>query len=512
MKSICKFDTKQEYEDYSNEVDMLGHVIEENKVYLRLGRLFTFCIHADFTIASDKNVQLIGNDCDLTKLAKIKITNKTTQESRVINPTKLVSFEAGDYKIDYGIYVDDNKETYTTPNYLFQNCPEVTYILVDTIVTRINKYMCSICNNLTGIMFGEEDQYPETQVFSEPYSHNDVIVNGHASFVDNSTNFLQRCPNIRNVYIDDDVANFTGCFGMNNSCMWGGNHYNNSDSVFTEVYLGKNVTTGVRFCNQNKITNYVISSENPNIEFDSTVHAIVGKTLRNGKKVIYTSIGRFPNNYLEVPSGYIFNSYDAYCGVKLDVINLYNYDTITTNGDGVSGIAFTGFRDVNVVTLILPRDCRYINRFAAGFGKIENLIIPSTVAPIVDWGGDYTAWYGTRESVYDYCFNLVTNCCGTLGSSVPKGSRNLYVLEGTQNEKDSWVEQYDRTNTTYWQNGDTGINERPNMWYDMTQVLYVDGDTIKWPVESRSPYREYVLNYQSTQDMNTLIASLIPQP
>ena len=160
----------------------------------------------------------------------------------------------------------------------------------------------------------------------------------------------------------------------------------------------------------------------------------------------------------------------------------------------------------------MPKDCRYINRFVAGFSKIANLIIPSTVAPIVDWGGDYTAWYGTRESVYDYCFNLVTNCCGTLGSSVPKGSRNLYVLEGTQNEKDSWVEQYDRTNTTYWQNGDTGINERPNMWYDMTQVLYVDGDTIKWPVESRSPYREYVLNYQSTQDMNTLIASLIPQP
>ena len=133
MKSICKFDTKQEYEDYSNEVDMLGHVIEENKVYLRLGRLFTFCIHADFTVASNKNVQLIGNDTDLTKLAKVRITNKTTQESRVINPTKVVTFEAGDYKIDYGVYIDDNKETYTVPNWLFQNCPEVTYILVDTI-------------------------------------------------------------------------------------------------------------------------------------------------------------------------------------------------------------------------------------------------------------------------------------------------------------------------------------------------------------------------------------------
>ena len=119
MESVCKFETKQEYENYSNEVDMLGHVIEEDKVYLRLGRHFSFCIHADFTVASNKNVQVIGNQCDLTKLAKVRITNEDTQESRVINPTKTVSFEAGNYKIDYGVYINDDKETYTTPNWLF---------------------------------------------------------------------------------------------------------------------------------------------------------------------------------------------------------------------------------------------------------------------------------------------------------------------------------------------------------------------------------------------------------
>jgi len=62
---------------------------------------------------------VLGENCDLNKIAKVRITNVNTNESRVINPTKLVNFDAGDYKLDYGIYINDDKETYTTPEYIF---------------------------------------------------------------------------------------------------------------------------------------------------------------------------------------------------------------------------------------------------------------------------------------------------------------------------------------------------------------------------------------------------------
>jgi len=98
---------------------MLGYVLEEDKVYLRLGRHYEFCIHADFSVNSVKNVQLLGTNSELNKFAKIKITNLDTNEYRVINPTRLVEFQPGDYKIDYGIWIDSNNETYTTPSCTF---------------------------------------------------------------------------------------------------------------------------------------------------------------------------------------------------------------------------------------------------------------------------------------------------------------------------------------------------------------------------------------------------------
>lgn len=520
MKSICKFELKQDYEDYSNEVDMLAHVLEEDKVYLRLGRHFEFCIHADFTVASNKNVQVLGETCDLNKIAKVRITNVDTNESRVINPTKLVNFDAGDYKLDYGVYINDDKETYTTPEYVFQECPEVTYIQVDPIVTILRRGFVGWCTNLTGIMFGEPNQYPETQVFTQPYSHNDVILNNHISFYDGSNRFLQGCTKIGNVYVGDEVTGFNSCFGIINSCMW--QVHNKacetfSDTYKTEIYLGEKVET-VLFCNQNKINRCIISPNNNYIQYDSTVNGIIKKQLNAaGKKVIIAGLGSgYPNGYLKIPSGYLLNSYTTYSGLRdIKVIDLSEYDTEARCDDGIIGITFTGFRDSRAETLILPTNVHFIPKFVAGFSYVKNFVVPTKLAPIVSWGGDYTPWYGTRQSIYDYCINLVSNCYGTFGSGVnDKSERNLYVLDGTTDEKDSWTEQYDRTQVEDWKATDTpdpDDYDRPNMWCDLLKDYNDAGtDHVKWPTESRSPYRSYTINYLSQQQMANLINSLNP--
>ena len=101
MKSICKFELKSEYEDYQNEVDILAHIIEENKVYLRLGRQFSFCIHGYFNVPSKKDVRVLGINVDLANFASIKFTNLDTgevkRESSSIN--KIVNLEAGSWRI-----------------------------------------------------------------------------------------------------------------------------------------------------------------------------------------------------------------------------------------------------------------------------------------------------------------------------------------------------------------------------------------------------------------------------
>ena len=100
-----------------------------------------------------------------------------------------------------------------------------------------------------------------------------------------------------------------------------------------------------------------------------------------------------------------------------------------------------GAGDSRAETLILPTDVHFIPKFVAGFSYVKNFVVPAKLAPIVSWGGDYTPWYGTRQSIYDYCINLVSNCYGTFGSGVSnKSERNLYVLDGTSSEKASWTD------------------------------------------------------------------------
>lgn len=538
MKSICKFELKQDYEDYENEVDMLGHVIEENKVYLKLGRHFEYCIHADFHIGSNKNVQLLGNDANLLKFAKIRITNTSTNESRVINPTKLVAFEAGDYKIDYGVWIDDNKETYTTPNWTFEYCNEVTYIQVDPIVTKLSRIFAAYCTNLTGIMFGEPDQYPEGPcVFSDPYSHNDVIINDHISFTENhSSAFLRGNTKIGNIYVSDGVTGFSSCFGSNNPCMGeqyesGGHWTTNSDTYKSEIYLGAQVTS-VKFQSTNKISRCIISSENPYLIYDSAINSVIKKDLNDqGKKVIVTGLGcGYQNGYLKIPSGYVFgNSYETYSSLKeIKVLDLSEFDSTQRNPDGVTGGYFDGFRDLSELeTLILPRNIHCVSsKYASGFPKVKNLIVPVKFAPIVVWSGTYGYW-GDRAHVmvrnYTSLFNG-SNCSGPIGRSVPVAERNLYVLDSTnQNDKDSWTNMYDgSTVTTDWADNKDNPTYyfRPNIWkyvqmspFDSNipenySDCWLDRDGNINP--SNSPCQEFTLNYLSEQQMTNLISSLNP--
>jgi hypothetical protein len=79
MESICTFTVKSDYESYENTKDILAQVTTdtEDKVYLKIGREYSFCIHADFVVETEKDVILLGNGgsanarADLTKFAKI---------------------------------------------------------------------------------------------------------------------------------------------------------------------------------------------------------------------------------------------------------------------------------------------------------------------------------------------------------------------------------------------------------------------------------------------------------
>ena len=554
MESICKFETKQAYEDYVNVVDMLGHVISEDKVYLKLGRYYSFCIHAEFTVPTNKDVQLLGAGstygADLTKFAKIKITNLDTEESRVINPTKVVNFEAGNYKVDYGIWIDDNRETYTTPNFTFKSCPEVTYIQVDPIVTQLTNMFVADCANLTGMMFGDPDQYPEGEcVFNQPYSHNDVIINSHISFVDNSNGFLRRCPKIGNMYIADGVTNFVGCYGTHDSAM--GNAYagfptNNFSDVKTEIYLGKDVQD-VQFRAQNKIYRCIVSPENTYIEYDPITHTVIKKELNaSGQKVILTGMGYgYPNHTLTIPAGYTMgHGYSTFAELPdIETINLLDYDATGRlapypypSGDPrsgnwyyISGVSFDGFRDMdNVETLILPRNTVLMpSKYCNGFGKVKNLVIPAEQAPVVAWSGQWGYW-GDRSNVMPSNTTPLTG--GTNNQDCGMGwnaeERNIYVIyngetsEEALAKKASWTNDYDNVRANEWARNTGEVDdqgraiyvwERPNIW-KYIQMNYENAPEAYrnyWGSACKSPCREYTLSYLTESEMEQKISELL---
>lgn len=531
MESICTFTAKSDYESYENTKDILAQVTtsSEDKVYLKLGREYSFCIHADFVVETEKDVILLGNGgsanarADLTKFAKIQITNVDTEETTVINPTRVVHLEAGTYKIDYGIWWDGSEGTYTTPAWTFRSCPEVRYIQVDPVGTKmyIHNLFAADCANLTGIMFGNPDQYPETQVFTEPYSHDDVIINDHFSFIyaRYSPAFLRKCPKIRNIYVADGVTYFTGCFGRHDSAMGnssgnGGIAFTNFSDIKTEIYLGKDVKDSelyydsggsahrvqLQFSAQDKIKRCIVSPENPYIEYDPTVHSIISTELgyrstdsqHTGQayKQIITGLGYgYPNHCLTIPAGYrIKNGYITYAELPdIHIIDMSEFnDTICSPAyyeiwywqRYLDGVYFDGFRDMyNVETLILPKDTTLIpSKYCNGFGGLKNLIIPREQAPVVVWSGQWGYW-GSRSEVMPCNTSSLTggtnNQACTMGHAVSVEERNLYVLyNGGENpteeqatKKATWTNDYDELKDSSWRTDTGEVDDQGNPIY-----------------------------------------------
>lgn len=517
MKSICKFELKSEYEDYQNEVDILAHVIEENKVYLRLGRQFSFCIHGYFNVPSNNSViKILGDNVVLDNFAALKFTNLDTgevkSESSSINRTATLT--QGNWKIDYGLYKRDTG-FYVAPASMFDNGITVNYIQVDPIVTQVSAQFIRYCPQLTGAMFGELDQYPEVEVFDQPYSRNDVILQNIAFTNNDSTNFLGGnggCPLVRNVYVGDTVTGFVGCFGHVDA-----NGKTFDSSIKSQVYIGKLVqlpstdlgSDYLNFINQNKITEFIVSPENPNFIYDNTVQALIRKDTSDGK-IIAAGVGTFNNDMLQIPAGYRMRNYRCYQGRAPIIVDLSEFD----DHNHTLKNKLMGIRDLNKAELvILPKNLKTIEIYhGAGLSNCESLIVPTKVAPICQWGNDGNL--GDRTSAYKGAFSTQTNMTGNgLGHLADKTKRKLYVIEGTAEEKATWTNKYDNwpnppANT--WQNGTTGNWERPNLWYDLT-LSYDDGDFKSLWNAASGPYQEFEIIFVPENQMDALIQTKIQE-
>jgi hypothetical protein len=82
------------------------------------------------------------------------------------------------------------------------------------------------CSRFTGCLFGTE--YPETQVFDQPYDKNDIVFLGHVTYIDN---FANNCGKVRNVYIESANIPQFGCLRSST----------NTIADKSTVYLGENV-------------------------------------------------------------------------------------------------------------------------------------------------------------------------------------------------------------------------------------------------------------------------------
>jgi hypothetical protein len=85
---------------------MLAFVKEEDKVYLRLGRNFSFCIHGYYNVPSNATIKILGDNVVIDNFAALRLINLDTgeiiKESSSINRT--MTLTSGNWKIDYGIY------------------------------------------------------------------------------------------------------------------------------------------------------------------------------------------------------------------------------------------------------------------------------------------------------------------------------------------------------------------------------------------------------------------------
>lgn len=503
MESFTYFKTVEEYEAYANPKDETAYVETTDKVYLEQGRTFKYVIHATFNVTATGSSAILGNDCILSQIARIKITSPSGK-IKYLRAQKNYNFsEIGTYTIDYGIYNYN-----TTPSNMFISCPYLTYIQVDPDVVNVVGTFAQKDSNLTGILFGNE--YPEIEVFDEPYNEQDVILGDHiTSFT--GGNFLTQCHKIRNIYTSNNISSTPAIFGA-----WT-NYGVVTISDLTKyprskMYIGKSNTSVNQLYNQNKIWDFVVHPENPKYIVDSVTRSLLDKVAYETdgtKRILVGANASNDNGYLYIPAGYIISSYDVYCerlGVKIVDLRDYNYKTSTWYSNE-NEVRVQGFRENSSLQLmILPKQSSYIGLFQDATPNINILsFIPEP--PVSYWGNaapgktsQKVDGVGTANSLFSQAIGMAGNRRGSIKSSTHK---HIYVLRGTEEQQSLWTNEFDNTNTVEWG------TSRPNRWHYMTS----DYDTA--PVESRgsdeshSAYNGMILEFKTQDELDSIIQSYI---
>ena len=487
MESITYFKDTSEYEDYYHAMDWVAYTEDTNLIHIDKGKDFKYVIHAEFVIDTLKTSKIYT--ADLTRSAKFKITDPDGIVS-VINPVENYTFtKTGTYKIDYGLYNPTKM-----PSGMFQNCSNLVWFKADTDIIEVEAVAVMSCSNFTGCLFG--DNYPEVQVFDEPYDKNDIIFLGHVKTIDN---FANNCGKVRNVYIESANIPMFGCLRASNNSL-----------IKSVVYLGKDVDCwyydsqhritrryGTLFSNEDKIIKFIIHPEHSRFIYDESVAGVLDKGVYpNQKKILFGA----NKEYLKIPSGYTINSYETYRGrFGIKIVDLSEYD----------GNTFNGFIDSRATTFILGPNINKLGKFEGGKSGTQNLIIYNKRAPMVVWGNDWDPEYGSRNHVGGYSFFQSGDNNGSLGSSNGGGyvnpdytKRNTYILEGTSEEKATWTNQYDETVTDYWG------NERPNVWaFHFTK--WEDAPTAQRGDLMHTLYNGFTLHFYTQEQLDTLVNSIV---
>lgn len=515
MESITTFASSTAYSGYPNAVDMLAHVPSEEKVYINESKgEYDYVISAWFKIETRSDFKFMAKSAIL-RVPKIRINNLSNNTVTIQVPTTRLVLNPGVYRIDYGIFKHSDG-TYHLPSYIFDTNSDVhwsfdnnkvRYFIAYPQITTIEANSVIADPLLTGGYFkAEEEGLQEMIQEVDNYFLNDVqptlldinkgVVEGHITTVDR---LFAQCNNVGDVYLDENVSTVTGVFLR---CR--------SNAVPSTIHIGSKVR-GIYLPHQWKVRKVEISENNPYIEWDESIRCVVEKELVNGKKQIVTGGGIWENDYLYIPSGYNirgsypnYQSYVVFEGRNTKIVNLLDYD----------GTNVTGFKDsAYIETFILPKTTTQIGLYTNSLQRVKNFVIPTKVAPLVPWYSDSTGRspWGARGSQYGYSFVEGGNeFGGRLGDKVDVSERKLYVIEGTQSDKDSWTEQYDRTNIAYWKNSDTQTNERDNVWHDVTLDIEDPNVEVQEWKRTKDLYRQYTLNYLSEDEMTNKINSLIP--
>lgn len=493
MQGINIFNTVDEFESYANPYDSLALTEDNQEVHLRDGRNFKYVIHAYYTVDKTVNGTIIGTDCDLTKIARIRITTPSGKHIYLNASRKYPFEELGEYTIDYGLF-----DTTTAPAYLLNGCTTLsnglgsylTYVQIDSDVTGFESFFISNNSKVTGAIFGNLDEYPETQVFDDPYSRNDIIIGDHVTSM--GGRLCQGCPKVRNVYVGDGITSVGTLF-----------YSTNDQSVYTALYIGRSVTG----CNpqmQSKIRKYIVSPENETYLLDEETGFLLDKQRfnRDGVKVILTGNNGDDRGYLYVPSGYIINGYHTFCGkwgIKVADLRDYDYASNTDYAALGSVVSFTGFKDACYTNLIImPRTVKYINRFNGGTSR-ANLLFFNPEPPIVDWGGDWNPFPGSSGHVYGYSF---LNAGDYAGSVNPDYNLNIYVLAGTAEQQAHWTDNYDQSSTEYWG------TERPNRWKSATSS-WDEAPSDSRGDKNHTSYNNMTLQFMTEEELNSTIQTYI---